>query len=52
MSLAGGGSAGAGDDRVTVVQPTAAGRAAAYLCFALCAAAVLFGIWLIVPQFH
>lgn len=25
---------------------------AAYACFAVCAAAVLFGLWLVVPQFH
>ena len=25
---------------------------AACACFALCAAAVLFGLWLVVPQFH
>lgn len=25
---------------------------AAYACFALCAAAVLFGLWLVIPQFH
>lgn len=24
----------------------------AYACFAVCAAAVLFGLWLVVPQFH
>lgn len=28
------------------------GLALAGICFALCAAAVLFGLWLIVPQFH
>jgi hypothetical protein len=27
-------------------------RALAGLCFAVCAAAVLYGLWLIVPQFH
>ncbi|MCJ1715723.1 hypothetical protein [Curtobacterium sp. VKM Ac-2922] len=26
--------------------------AAAVVCFALCAAAVLYGIWLTIPQFH
>jgi hypothetical protein len=30
--------------------PTA--MAGAVVCFALCAAAVLFGIWLTIPQFH
>ena len=28
------------------------GTALAGLCFLVCAAAVAFGIWLIVPQFH
>ena len=27
-------------------------RAGAYACFAVCVAAVLFGLWVIVPQFH
>ncbi|PZE24980.1 MULTISPECIES: hypothetical protein [unclassified Curtobacterium] len=27
-------------------------RAAAVLCFAVCAATVLYGVYLIVPQFH
>jgi hypothetical protein len=30
--------------------PAAVGGA--FLCFALCAAAVLYGIWLTIPQFH
>lgn len=29
-----------------------AALAGAGLCFAVCAAAVLFGIWLTIPQFH
>ncbi|WP_144710311.1 hypothetical protein [Curtobacterium pusillum] len=29
-----------------------AALAGAVVCFALCAAAVLFGIWLTIPQFH
>jgi hypothetical protein len=29
-----------------------AATAAAYACFAVCIAAVLFGLWLVVPQFH
>lgn len=28
------------------------GAAIAGLCFAICAAAVVFGLWLIIPQFH
>lgn len=31
---------------------SAARVAVAYVCFALCAAAVLFGLWLVIPQFH
>lgn len=27
-------------------------RVGAYACFAICIAAVLFGLWVIVPQFH
>jgi hypothetical protein len=27
-------------------------RAGAYVCFAICIAAVLFGLWVIIPQFH
>jgi hypothetical protein len=30
----------------------AGARALAYLCWAICAAAVLYGIWLTIPQFH
>ncbi|WP_144762507.1 hypothetical protein [Curtobacterium sp. 9128] len=30
----------------------AGATAGAVLCFALCAAAVLYGIWLTIPQFH
>lgn len=29
-----------------------AARAGAYVCFAICIAAVLFGLWVIIPQFH
>jgi hypothetical protein len=29
-----------------------AARAGAYACFAICVAAVLFGLWVIIPQFH
>jgi hypothetical protein len=29
-----------------------ASRIGAYACFAVCIAAVLFGLWVIVPQFH
>lgn len=31
---------------------TPSGRALAGSCFVLCAAAVLYGLWLIIPQFH
>lgn len=27
-------------------------RVGAYACFAVCIAAVLFGLWVIIPQFH
>ncbi len=27
-------------------------RVGAYACFAVCVAAVLFGLWVIIPQFH
>lgn len=29
-----------------------AARGGAYLCFAVCVSAVLFGLWVVVPQFH
>ena len=29
-----------------------AATAGAYACFAVCIAAVLFGLWLVIPQFH
>ena len=29
-----------------------ASRVGAYACFAVCVAAVLFGLWVIIPQFH
>ena len=38
---------GAADDG----SPTM-GRVLAGTCFAVCAATVLFGLWLLVPQFH
>ncbi|MCZ2402173.1 hypothetical protein IV498_02995 [Paenarthrobacter sp. Z7-10] len=34
------------------VPSTRIARVGAYVCFALCAAAVLYGIYLIVPAFH
>ena len=37
------------DGRRTGAAPKVA---AAWACFAVCAAAVLFGLWLVVPQFH
>lgn len=33
-------------------RTSGAARAGAYACFAVCVAAVLFGLWVIVPQFH
>ena len=27
-------------------------KAGAYVCFGVCIVAVLFGLWVIVPQFH
>lgn len=30
----------------------AAGMSLAGVCFAACAAAVLYGLWLLIPQFH
>ncbi len=27
-------------------------RVGAYACFGICIAAVLFGLWVIIPQFH
>jgi hypothetical protein len=43
-------------DRVGAARATAASRVRGYLiagsCFTACAAAALFGIYLIVPQFH
>lgn len=49
----------AGGDHTQYTQETARSGhtpplalAAAGLCFAICVAAVLFGIWLTIPQFH
>jgi hypothetical protein len=36
----------------TAGTSSAVARAGAYACFAVCVAAVLFGLWVIVPQFH
>ena len=33
-------------------RPAALSRAVAGLCFAACAAAVVYGLYLIIPQFH
>lgn len=42
---------GGGGEVSTAVNPLAA-RGIAVLCFAACGAAVLYGLWLIIPQFH
>ncbi|WP_125612307.1 hypothetical protein [Specibacter cremeus] len=34
------------------VSVTRAAKWAAYACFIICAASVLFGIWLLIPHFH
>ncbi len=39
-------------ERAAVRAASGPRRAVAALCFLCCAAAVLFGLWLIVPQFH
>ena len=36
----------------TAGTTSAPARVGAYACFAVCVAAVLFGLWVIVPQFH
>jgi hypothetical protein len=36
----------------TAGASNAVARVGAYVCFALCAATVLFGLWVIIPQFH
>ena len=36
----------------TTGTTSAPARVGAYACFAVCIAAVLFGLWVIVPQFH
>ena len=36
----------------TAGTTSAPARAGAYACFAVCIAAVLFGLWVVVPQFH
>ena len=36
----------------TAGASSAAARGGAYACFAVCVAAVLFGLWVVVPQFH
>jgi hypothetical protein len=33
-------------------QPTTAQRSAAYACFGVAALVLVFGLWLIIPQFH
>jgi hypothetical protein len=44
---------GAGDGDVAVVyQRPAWASAAAYVCFAVAVAAVLYGLYLIIPRFH
>ena len=52
LSLAEGGAAGQGAVDGQRAEARPAGTALAGLCFLVCAAAVAFGIWLIVPQFH
>lgn len=37
-------------DSTTGRSPLA--TAGAYICFAICIAAVLFGLWVLIPQFH
>ncbi|MER8070494.1 hypothetical protein ABTZ59_19610 [Streptomyces sp. NPDC094034] len=39
-------------DGARVRPPTAGAKAVAALCFLACAAAVAYGLYLIVPQFH
>lgn len=39
---------GAGDGSGTATQPSAAGRAGAYVCFGICVLAVVFGIVVII----
>ncbi|TPX05647.1 hypothetical protein FJ656_05555 [Schumannella luteola] len=52
------GSTGTGTATADAAPPVAGAerallpRLGAVLCFALCAAGVLFGVWLIVPFFH
>lgn len=36
----------------TAGATNAVARVGAYACFAVCVAAVLFGLWVIVPQLH
>jgi hypothetical protein len=36
----------------TAGTTNAVARGGAYVCFAVCVAAVLFGLWVIIPQFH
>jgi hypothetical protein len=36
----------------TAGTSSAGARAGAYACFAVCVAAVLLGLWVIVPQLH
>ena len=41
------------DDNVAnLVVAQLLGAALAGICFTICVAAVLFGLWLIIPQFH
>ena len=52
LSMAEGETATDGPGGATAAGGRPIGTALAGVCFLVCAAAVAFGIWLIVPQFH
>jgi len=41
-----------GSDVAAVRESSSGQRLAAGVCFLICAAAVVYGLWLIIPQFH
>lgn len=45
-------SLSAADARVDAGRTAGTGRAVGYACLAVAGAVVLYGLWLIIPQFH
>lgn len=45
-------SLSAADDRVAAGRPAGSGKAVGYACLTMAALVVVYGLYLIVPQFH